>query len=80
VSETVESFIEFRDNFCFITGKNEFGKLNTEYPKKVNVPIVNMVDCLRSNPVFSSITSDRTFCGGGRRDEGPCSGDSGEFA
>jgi secreted trypsin-like serine protease len=58
-------------------GKNEDGKLNTAFPKKVNVPIVSDGTCLRAHEAFVHITSDRTFCAGGRDGAGPCSGDSG---
>lgn len=51
-------------------GKNEDGKLNTDFPKKVNVPIVSDGTCLRANEAFVYITSDRTFCAGGRNGEG----------
>jgi len=67
---------------CHITiipkgwGKNDDGKLNTDYPKKVNVPIVSDGTCLRAHEAFVHITSDRTFCAGGRNGEGPCQGDS----
>ncbi|XP_070492215.1 serine protease gd-like [Chironomus tepperi] len=58
-------------------GKNDDGKLNTDFPKKVNVPIVSDGTCLRAHEAFVHITSDRTFCAGGRNGEGPCQGDSG---
>lgn len=32
--------------------------------------------CLRAHEAFVHITSDRTFCAGGRNGEGPCQGDS----
>lgn len=51
-------------------GKNDDGKLNTDFPKKVNVPIVSDGTCLRANEAFVHITSDRTFCAGGRNGEG----------
>jgi len=34
-------------------------------------------DCHWSNPVFVSLTSNRTFCAGMRDGTGPCNGDSG---
>lgn len=51
--------------------------MNTDFPKKVNVPIVSDGTCLRAHEAFVHITSDRTFCAGGRQGEGPCQGDSG---
>lgn len=60
-------------------GKNDDGKLNTDYPKKVNVPIVSDGTCLRAHEAFVHITSDRTFCAGGRNGEGPCQGDSKDY-
>jgi secreted trypsin-like serine protease len=58
-------------------GKNDQGQINTDFPKKVNVPIVSDGTCLRAHEAFVHITSDRTFCAGGRAGEGPCQGDSG---
>lgn len=55
-------------------GKNDKGVLNTDFPKKVSVPIVSDGTCLRANDAFAHITSDRTFCAGGRNGEGPCQG------
>lgn len=55
-------------------GKNDKGQLNTDFPKKVNVPIVADGTCLRQHEAFVHITSDRTFCAGGRNGEGPCQG------
>jgi hypothetical protein len=57
-------------------GKNEFDKINTEFPKKINVPIVSESQCLRSHPGFTILTSSRNFCAGGNG-ENPCKGDSG---
>ncbi|KAJ6635913.1 Serine protease gd [Pseudolycoriella hygida] len=34
-------------------------------------------ECLRSSDTYRYITSDRTFCAGGRDGRGPCNGDSG---
>lgn len=56
-------------------GKNDAGDLNTDFPKKVNVPIVSDGQCLRTHEAFVHITSDRTFCAGGRAGEGPCQGE-----
>ena len=56
---------------------NEHFILNSEYPKTIEVPIVSEGTCLRSHSVILAISSDRTFCAGGKNGEGPCSGDSG---
>lgn len=57
-------------------GTNEAGKLNPEFPKKVNAKIISDVECLRSHVGFTYLTSARTFCAGGNG-ENPCKGDSG---
>ena len=51
--------------------------MNTEYPKMIEVKIINDGTCLRRSPALLPITSDRTFCATGAKDEGPCQGDSG---
>lgn len=61
-------------HFLYPTGKNNEGKLNTDFPKKVNVPIVSDGQCFRTHEAFVHITSDRTFCAGGMMGEGPCQG------
>ena len=53
--------------------------MNEDNPKKVNVTIVSDRDCLRKNYAFAVMTSDRTFCAGGKG-EGACLGDSGKFS
>jgi len=40
-------------------GRNDDGKLNTEFPKQVNLPIVTEGVCLRAHEAFVHITSDR---------------------
>lgn len=77
--EIILNFVKISFYQFSIKGKNDDGKLNTEFPKKVNVPIVSDGQCLRTHEAFVHITSDRTFCAGGRMGEGPCQGDSGEF-
>ncbi|CAG9839211.1 unnamed protein product [Diabrotica balteata] len=57
-------------------GRNENGTLSMNRPRAVKVPIVSQETCLRSNPQYNSITSQRTFCAG-TPDAGPCNGDSG---
>lgn len=59
-------------------GKTEFSAISTSMPKWTKLPVVSNENCLRSNPVFSSLTSDRTFCAGVKDSAtGPCNGDSG---
>ena len=58
-------------------GLNENFVLNSEFPKMIEVSIVSEGTCFRSFPALLPISSDRTFCAGGKKDEGPCRGDSG---
>ena len=58
-------------------GLNENNQLNSEFPKMIEVPIVNDGTCLRSHPAIAAVSSERTFCAGGKNGEGPCKGDSG---
>lgn len=60
-------------------GKTETKAVSTDEPKWTVISIVSQVTCLRSNPAFIRLTSDRTFCAGDLKDSsGPCTGDSGE--
>lgn len=45
-------------------GKTESNAISTAMPKWTKLPVVSNEKCLRSHPVFSSLTSDRTFCAG----------------
>uniref|UniRef100_U5EYJ0 Putative trypsin-like serine protease n=1 Tax=Corethrella appendiculata TaxID=1370023 RepID=U5EYJ0_9DIPT len=56
-------------------GRTEEGSLSPT-PRFTQVPIVSQEDCLRQSPVFSTLTSNKTFCAGGQG-SGPCQGDSG---
>ncbi len=49
----------------------------TREPKKIDIPVVSESECLRSSDTYRYITSNRTFCAGGRDGRGPCNGDSG---
>ncbi|CAO1412374.1 unnamed protein product [Diamesa serratosioi] len=51
-------------------GKNEYNELNTAFPKMIDAQIVSDSSCLRSSAVYREITSDRTFCAGGKKGEG----------
>jgi V8-like Glu-specific endopeptidase len=47
-------------------GKTEFSVTASDRPYWVELPVVDEGTCLRSNSVFSKITSHRTFCVGNR--------------
>lgn len=56
-------------------GKTEFNAISTTTPNWTEVPVVDLITCLRSNDAFNQLTSDRTFCAGNRKGgSGPCSG------
>lgn len=69
--------VEGRDGTVVGWGRDETGKVVTPEPKKVELPIVSEVNCLRSSDSFKYITSNRTFCAGTKDGRGPCNGDSG---
>lgn len=58
-------------------GRDGTGNIVTAEPKKISIPIVSEAECLRSSDTYRYITSERTFCAGGRDGKGPCNGDSG---
>lgn len=45
-------------------GRDETGKKFVAEAKRINLPIVTQTTCLRSDPGFREITSNRTFCAG----------------
>lgn len=49
----------------------------SKVPLKLEVPIVSETTCLRSDPAFQFMVSNRTFCAGKRNGQGACNGDSG---
>lgn len=55
-------------------GRDGSGNIVTPEPKKINIPIVSEVVCLRSSDTYRYITSKRTFCAGRRDNNGPCNG------
>lgn len=56
-------------------GKTEHNAISTASPKWAEIPVVDLLTCLRSNNAFNKLTSDRTFCAGERTSgTGPCSG------
>lgn len=64
-------------------GKTEFDSISTKQPKWTELPVVDLLTCIRSNDAFNKLTSDRTFCAGNEKalnagGVGPCSGDSGK--
>lgn len=59
-------------------GKTEFDSISTAMPRWTKLPVVSNENCIRSHPIFSTLTSDRTFCAGIKNSiTGPCNGDSG---
>lgn len=58
-------------------GKTEDTVVSTATPRWAEIPVVDILTCIRSNDAFNQITSDRTFCAGNRTGVGPCNGDSG---
>lgn len=56
-------------------GRDGTGNIVTPEPKKINVPVVSEAECLRSSDTYRYITSQRTFCAGGRDGRGPCNGE-----
>nr|XP_023020669.1 serine protease gd-like isoform X2 [Leptinotarsa decemlineata] len=52
------------------------GDLHVIKARHTEIPIVSQYDCLLSSIAFNGITSDKTFCAGGKG-SGPCIGDSG---
>lgn len=55
-------------------GKTETSVSASDKPYFAELPVVDEATCLRSNSVFSKITSRRTFCVGSRDGKGPCNG------
>lgn len=59
-------------------GKTDLTAISTQRPMWTKLPVVKSLDCVRSDPTFSKLTSDSTFCAGDRTGTtGPCNGDSG---
>jgi secreted trypsin-like serine protease len=60
-------------------GKTEMDAVPSSSPKWAEIPVVDLLTCIRSNNAFNILTSDRTFCAGKKdEDSGPCNGDSGQ--
>lgn len=45
--------------------------------KKINLPITDILTCVRTSNKLISLASNRTFCAGLLKGNGPCNGDSG---
>lgn len=52
-------------------------KVNENIARKLKIPTINNEECFLTQPEFTQLASNRTFCGGERRGSGPCKGDSG---
>jgi secreted trypsin-like serine protease len=77
---STSSFTDLIDKEGIIAGwgKTEFNAISTSMPKWTKLPVVSNEICLRSHPIFSTLTSERTFCAGIKDSiTGPCNGDSG---
>lgn len=74
-----DSISSIEGQFGTVTGWGRNGSANilSAEPKKISIPVVSEAECLRSSDTYRYITSQRTFCAGGRDDKGPCNGDSG---
>lgn len=60
-------------------GKTEFDSPSTMAPQWTELPVVDLLSCIRSNSAFNLLTSERTFCAGKTTDQkSPCNGDSGK--
>lgn len=45
--------------------------------RKLKIPVIKNEKCFLEEPLFTQLSSNRTFCGGARTGQGPCRGDSG---
>jgi hypothetical protein len=46
----------------------------SEVPMYISAPVVDDADCLRSNALFSKLSSRVNFCAGGKSGQTPCKG------
>lgn len=58
-------------------GKDGTDRIVSTTPKKVDLPIVNLITCVQTSESLSKAISQRTFCAGTLNGDGPCHGDSG---
>lgn len=61
-------------------GKDGTDKIVSNIPKKVDLPIVNTITCVQTSESLYKAVSNRTFCAGTLNGDGPCHGDSGNYA
>lgn len=62
-------------------GRNAFNRLASAYPRKVELPIVDVNVCMAASKRLAGALSNRTFCAGtrdGNGDASICHGDSGK--
>lgn len=62
-------------------GRNSVNRLISKYPRKIELPIVEVDECRLSSKRIAAALSNRTFCAGTLDGlDGPCHGDSGKYA
>ncbi|KAL2734728.1 hypothetical protein V1477_013905 [Vespula maculifrons] len=63
--------------YAVVWGHEDLINPYLDKPRLIRMTIMSQEDCLRSNSVFVSLTSNRTFCASSKDGNGPCNGDSG---
>lgn len=58
-------------------GKDGTDHIVSNVPKKIDLPIVDTIQCIQTSESLSKAVSNRTFCAGTLDGDGPCHGDSG---
>jgi secreted trypsin-like serine protease len=56
-------------------GFNEENKLTTNDPRIIEIPVIDDDECLRNEPNYEKVMSDRGFCTAGNLGKGPCKGE-----
>lgn len=69
--------IEGKNGVVVGWGKDGTSNIVSNIPKMVSLPIVNSITCVQTSESLSKAVSNRTFCAGTLKGEGPCHGDSG---
>lgn len=59
-------------------GRNSVNRLTSKYPRKIELPIVEVDECKLTSQRIAAALSNRTFCAGTLNGNGPCHGDSGK--